>query len=797
MKRIILLLLFLLSSFVPAAQNYDLSEIRQLVTFLNQPSTEEGKTNAEAIGIAVQPTEANVTQWEKNLSIYTKNVDGIEYVRDISLENKGNFRLGGNFSIENFNHLQSLFLYGMGNVVKVKNCPALKEFRLRGKYGEGEHVTKRGLEITGCPKLWQLRIDCLVTEFRLDGSDALEQVDISYTNLPVIDFSVQTKLEWLHLNNNAFSEIIVPKAGEWRFECKGNRIEPADLMGLIRKVRGDDLYLDWRFPSTEYTPQQIICNPVPVGTKIDLRAKATFKYGNPEKTYTGTFKWQYKNGTRMVDISANADMKQGVYTIPADMANRTITATYQCEPFFTEDKIQYIINIAPGKETTDPDPVTYTLNVVPNNPAWGKVTGSGRYKAGEKVPLVAKVVHKRASFENWKENAVTLSNNQDYFYTMPARNAEIKGYFSYMEAPEETPVEMPTPESEQIPQQIGTFSDSTIRIHMPGPEPDFPRDTARQTPKLKEPIKSKPTDSIAIISDTIPESYPYLILTSNLQSAELSGSGRYTIDSLANISAKAPAQYKFEGWFLAGELLSPDESFRYRFKENHTICMNAVYTNIPDSVQQQHPMFDGKYSCTFRLINNDIPRDFFKHYNMEATGILEYRPKTKDVWSPYTGKCLGILTFCFGDQQIENTRVSNSQIFGSVTVTDYGTYMALTIFEVTDKEIIAGAGGYMFGSDIFILDKKLMNIHHIPYTLNKDGSITLPDFNLTGGKDQSLYDVTFYPTRDIPVKGNDLWFPSSAETLKEKPEDYERWIEFMIELMRESIFPEIEEQLKK
>lgn len=343
-KLLLILLLCLVYPGIDAQNTYNNSEIKQLVTFLNQPSCEEGKTNAEAIGIAVKVMETNFSDWQKKLSIYTKNVDGIEHVRDISFENKGNFRLGGNFSIENFSHLESLGLYGMCNEVKIKDCPELEKFRIMNRYGE-DHCSERRLEITGCPKLWQLRIDCLVTEFILIGSDALEQVNISYTDFPTIDFSAQNKLKWLILNNNAFSEIKIPEPGQWRMECRFNRIEPSDLMELIRKFRGNNLHLDNRFPSTEYTPQQIIRDSVPVGTKIDLREKATFNYGNPEKSYTGTFKWQYKSGTRMVDIPAIASMRQGVYTIPADMVNRTIVATYECEPFFTDDKIQYVMQI--------------------------------------------------------------------------------------------------------------------------------------------------------------------------------------------------------------------------------------------------------------------------------------------------------------------------------------------------------------------------------------------------------------------------------------------------------------------
>ncbi len=353
-------LLFALFLFCPAlfAVNYDITEIRQLVTFLNQPSGEQGKTNAGAIGIPVQVTEINVAEWERYLSIYIKSEGGIDHIRDISLENKGDFRLAGSFSIENFKCLKTLSLYGMGSEVKVKNCPELGEFRLMGKFRQ-EHCKERRLEIIACPKLWRFRIDCLVTEFILNGSTDLEEVNISYTDFPAIDFSAQIKLKWLILPNNAFSEINIPEANKWSLECQDNRIEPADLMKIIRKHRGDDLYLDWRFPTTEYTPQQIICydpishaHSVSVGTKVDLREKATFKYGNPEKTYTGTFKWQYKKteswgGTTMVDISANTGMKQGVYTIPAGMANRTIVVSYNCEPFFTGDKIQYIINVVP------------------------------------------------------------------------------------------------------------------------------------------------------------------------------------------------------------------------------------------------------------------------------------------------------------------------------------------------------------------------------------------------------------------------------------------------------------------
>jgi len=347
MNKRLLSLLFatLLTGSTLFAVNYDISETKQLVAFLNQPSAEQNKTNAEAIGITVEVTEFNIAQWEKKLSIYTKNIGGIEHITDISLENKGNFRLGGSFHLKKFSYLKCLYLYNMGNEVKVDSCPGLEKFRLMGKYGE-EHCRERKLEITYCPKLWQFRIECLVTEFTLNDNQALEQVNISHTNFPSIDFSMQTKLEWLILNNNAFSEIKIPEAGKWRFECRFNRIEPADLMAIIRKFRGDDLYLDWRFPATEYTPQEAIVS-IPVGTKIDLRPQGTFKYGNPEKSYTGTFTWQYNDGTKTVTIPANADMTKGVYTIPSNMVNRTIVASYECAPFFIDGRMQYTIHVTP------------------------------------------------------------------------------------------------------------------------------------------------------------------------------------------------------------------------------------------------------------------------------------------------------------------------------------------------------------------------------------------------------------------------------------------------------------------
>ena len=841
MRSIVALLVFCFSSLALSAQvKYDSDEIRQLIAFLNQPSAEEGKTNAEAIGITVRPTETNVSEWEKNLSIYTKNVNGIGHITDFSFENKGSFRLGGNFSIENFKYLQSLGLYGMGNEVKVRNCPELGTFRLMGKTGDEEYYKERKLEITGCPKLWQFRIECLVTEFTLDGSNALEQVNISYTNFSVIDFSTQSLLQWLILNNNAFSRIEVPKPSKWHLECKYNQLEPADLMALIRKVRGDELYLDWRFPTTEYMPQRIVYDSVPVGTKIDLREKATFKYGNPEKVYTGTFKWQYKDGATMKDISTVADMKQGVYTIPSSMANRTIIATYECEPFFTTDRIQYIINVIPTSKVKTPE--IYNLTVISSNTSLGTVSGSGRYKAGELVPLKAVIVKPEVIFESWTENGDVKSNNDEYNYTMPARNVTITGNFEpkvydltaessntslgtvsgsgLYKAGELVPLKATVVKPEAAfegwtengitnsgnatytytmpahnAKVTGIFKYVERQTHLPQtPGPTITKDqgpTQRPTSdsiglRHQDSIQGLPPLDTLFLLDTL--TVPYLMLTSNLREAELSGEGYHAVGSSASVSAKAPAQYKFAGWILDKDTISSTPDFLYPITEECNICLHAIYNDVP--VQPTPPLFEGKYACTIHFGDDQIPMNPGKKINMTATGYIEYRPTTKDIWSPYRDSILGFIQFDMSQAPEVYNRVS----MGSVTQT--GGFFTLTIFKVTENEIVASGGGYIFGSEIFKMDKILTRVLQIPYTLNNDGSVTLKKFNMTRKEGQPLYDITFYPAPNTVIGKKRLWFIEGTKK-DANPRDEEKMRVAYWKLIKEKIMPKVYEELEK
>ena len=62
MKKIYVLLSLFLVNFSLYAANYDAQEVKQLIAFLNQKSAEEGKTNAQALGITLQPTEANTAE---------------------------------------------------------------------------------------------------------------------------------------------------------------------------------------------------------------------------------------------------------------------------------------------------------------------------------------------------------------------------------------------------------------------------------------------------------------------------------------------------------------------------------------------------------------------------------------------------------------------------------------------------------------------------------------------------------------------------------------------------------------
>ncbi|MDE6032511.1 MAG: hypothetical protein K2G15_00960, partial [Muribaculaceae bacterium] len=52
MKKALLMAAVLLGSMTTFAQNIDKNELKQLANFLNQPSAEAGKTNAEVLRVA-------------------------------------------------------------------------------------------------------------------------------------------------------------------------------------------------------------------------------------------------------------------------------------------------------------------------------------------------------------------------------------------------------------------------------------------------------------------------------------------------------------------------------------------------------------------------------------------------------------------------------------------------------------------------------------------------------------------------------------------------------------------------
>ena len=746
------LLLLALNSTTLLANQYDAGEIRQLVAFLQQQSGEAGKTNAQAIGLTGSITVSNAVDWMKqqnNIFFTTRAVNNINYIQTISLENsRYRVRFGGSFQIKDFKYLTRLSLSAMDAEIKVRDCPFLNDFRLMSNNVE-ENFTERRLEIINCPALSRFRIGCLVTQFVMEGCHALTQVNINHTNFPKIDFSTQTQLQWLELANNAFSEILVPEAGKWRLNCSDNRIEPADLVALIRKILGDNRNLDWSFLPAAYKPQRIIfrdpttdADTIFVGTKIDLTKKASFQYGNPEKTYTGTFKWQYEKieswgGKSLTDLPQNPEMTKGVYTIPANMRGQTIVCTYTCESFITEESIQYIIHVAqsssssrltrPEQNQPQPQPQQkYRLEAVSNNATLGTVTGSGNYEPEEKVQLVAKP-NQNAIFDSWIHNEINIGNKVELDFIMPPRDEKITGNF---------------------------------RVKSKPPEPIIPADP----PKL----------SI------------YLMLTSNLESAKLSGGGWYFVGNKAHVATEAPSQYKFAGWFLGDSLVSREEKFDFQILFNCNICLHAKYAN-PSKPQKPH-VFEGKYSVSYTFYDDRIPfNPGAKIDNMMATGYIEYRPGTKDLWSPYSDNNLGVISFDLGKYE-----KVNAVLFG--TLKQQAGYMAMTIYNVTDNVIIAGGGGYLFGADMFIMDRIFTVSHRIRYTLNSDGSITLKNFNITGKAKPPYPDVTFHPAPDAEIEREILWFEREGLSYSGKKYETERkeiWDYIKLEIM-----PIVEENMK-
>ncbi|MCL2027475.1 MAG: hypothetical protein FWG79_03200 [Bacteroidales bacterium] len=375
---------------------YVASEIQQLVDYLNLPALNPDQTNAQALGYPMSITTSNLSEWSNGSGYHTgvfiqqtEQIDGIYYIRRLTISSASGVgwanvpRLAGQLRIQNFKQLRLLSLDNAywSEKITVNNCPELREFQLSGISSMNtEHVDplhERSLEITNCPELYLLSsTHCLLTNFVLNGSLALQQVTISGTDMPSIDFSDQKNLTNLTLSSNRFSEITLPDRAHYRdkrmyrADFSYNQIEPANLVNLIRAYHGDSLFYDkeqhnpnkWIHLSEFGSQHIIIRNPetggdsIPAGSKVDLSAFATLKYGVPQTDYSGVFQWTSRGaGPDGIyrNLTQTAEMDKGILTIPNDMAGVTITCVYTASPLLARDMVRYTINVnrRPGSAT--------------------------------------------------------------------------------------------------------------------------------------------------------------------------------------------------------------------------------------------------------------------------------------------------------------------------------------------------------------------------------------------------------------------------------------------------------------
>jgi len=292
----------------------------------------------------------------------------------------------------------------------------------------------------------------------------------------------------------------------------------------------------------------------------------------------------------------------------------------------------------------------------------------------------------------------------------------------------------------------------------------------------QQPVKP---DTLKIEIDSL-----YLTLTSNLWNAKLNGYGRYDVGNIAKVSVKAPKEYLFKGWYLGNKLVSVKEKFDYNIELDGNICLHAVYQN--PSKPTKTPVFDGEYACSFYFRDEQVSATD----NILVTGYIDYSPKTKNLRSPYCNTNLGALSF---DHEFYEKTNSSSAMGGKEQI----GYLAMTIYGVNDSVVIASAGGYLFGMEMFTINKKFSIIHRIPYKLNSDGSITLKNFDLTGNyihPKTSYPDLTFYPaTGKAPI----LWYERRGRSYSENRIGYENERDKMWNYIRKDVIPKVEENLKK
>ncbi len=357
MKKLVLLFSSCFAFLAAIGQSYDKNEVAQLAAFLNLPSHEQGKTNAQALGVTVGVTAENAKEWIGVLAYSFTNDGGVDYVKWVRIEKSEKPRLGGALKLDQFSQLLYFTVNRMGEEVSLTSCPLLKEVVIRNNYAE-DHLQKRKLTITGCPAVNILTLDCVVSEFVFKDCTAVGKVDITGTKMDSIDMSGQTAATMLRFNGNAFRSIKIPDPGNYSFECKYNQLAPVEVNRLFRQITKDEW--DLAKPShffTDVTPQTIVYrdpktgrDSIPAGSTVDLSSQTVLHYGldKEKKSFTGSFKWQYEKieswgGKSMVEIPGAGNTSK--LTLGAEWAGKNIVCTYLNAPFFSGSDIRYLVRV--------------------------------------------------------------------------------------------------------------------------------------------------------------------------------------------------------------------------------------------------------------------------------------------------------------------------------------------------------------------------------------------------------------------------------------------------------------------
>lgn len=163
------------------------------------------------------------------------------------------------------------------------------------------------------------------------------------------------------------------------------------------------------------TAPVITLNPddqtVTEGQNVQFTAAAS---GTP----TPMVQWQVNTGGDWSDISGATSTTLSFKALLADSGN-------QYRAVFTNSLGS--ATTAAATLTVNPIP-TYQVTVIPNNEAWGTVSGGGDYAAGENV-VVSAAAFDGFSFVAWQEEGTVVSTSATYRFKMKASNRTLTAIF--------------------------------------------------------------------------------------------------------------------------------------------------------------------------------------------------------------------------------------------------------------------------------------------------------------------------------------------------------------------------------